>query len=775
LTIRYLLAGAGLLLLGLFMARRTLPEWQVPPRPSRESVQAVRRALENCGATTGDLRLRLRHAPAYPSIYERAFRLLGEKGPEYVRRSSGFSAWTVSGDLRIGNAPVGRIDVSLDASGRIRQFESRAEALSLLLREPSPEDSKARDDFSAKFLDLLSEGEGRGPETRVIQSGGNTISRVWPLAGRPGQPREWLTQTVAGTNVIVLGRELADSSTSAEGIASRKVGRALSFVAFFGVLALTVMVTLGVLLFRRRLSFRIAIVLGALSLASALLSGSALDVLTRAGGWISVVFFVGGLANSAFLVALWAVAESLLRDSVPGFRTSLDALSAGRLGPRAGQAILCGLGIGAGIAGSRFVLLSSAGMLTGRGVFPQTASFSLPFFSFMQNPFVEGIYLAGAMVFFAAALRRLLSKEIADPLAVVAVALINSMAVPIHPWGASLVLTLVEGVFLLFAFRKFGLTGLLVTALSSYLFRDFPATYAYLPQNLMPFVIAFVSLLSVMAAGFVALGRREEIDEEKLGGPEYVRKLEKERRVKYEMDLLSRMQLALLPDKPPLVKGLDIAARSLIATEAGGDLYDFIPDSEGHLWIAAGDVAGHGYSCGIQQAMVKASLLSLVKDGQRPSQVLSEIHRVLRSAGRTKLFTTLLLLKIDPRTGQGLLANAGHPFPLRLFEGQCEEIEIPGLPLGQGPSRKYADVEVTLPAGAALVMASDGLFEGLNRLDVPYGYSRAQAVLTAVGLWRRGADGIVEALLSDLELHAKGAQLSDDTTVVVVKRTALAW
>ena len=42
--------------------------------------------------------------------------------------------------------------------------------------------------------------------------------------------------------------------------------------------------------------------------------------------------------------ALWAVAESLLRDTVPGFSTSLDAFVARRLGPRGGVAILSGLG-----------------------------------------------------------------------------------------------------------------------------------------------------------------------------------------------------------------------------------------------------------------------------------------------------------------------------------------------------------------------------------------------------------------------------------------------
>ena len=163
--------------------------------------------------------------------------------------------------------------------------------------------------------------------------------------------------------------------------------------------------------------------------------------------------------------------------------------------------------------------------------------------------------------------------------------------------------------------------------------------------------------------------RPDSEEEGRLDAPEYVRRLESERRVKYEMDLLSRMQLSLLPEKPPVVDGLDLAVKTVLATEAGGDLFDFVIDDAGTLWIAAGDVSGHGYSCGIQQAMVMAALASLVKAGRRPSEILVEIDRVLRMGRSGRLFTSVALLNLDPKTGKGLLANAGHPYPLLLEEG----------------------------------------------------------------------------------------------------------
>ena len=141
-----------------------------------------------------------------------------------------------------------------------------------------------------------------------------------------------------------------------------------------------------------------------------------------------------------------------------------------------------------------------------------------------------------------------------------------------------------------------------------------------------------------------------------------------------------------------------------------------------------------------------AALSSLVKAGRTPSEILVEIDRVLRMGRSARLFTSVALLRLDPATGSGLLANAGHPFPILLHEGKTTEITGSGLPLGQGPKRTYADVPVEIPRGGVLVIASDGLFEGPDRFDAPYGFDRPRTVLEvdeplapAARLHRRGA------------------------------------
>ncbi|MCM3877814.1 MAG: serine/threonine-protein phosphatase, partial [Thermoanaerobaculia bacterium] len=465
------------------------------------------------------------------------------------------------------------------------------------------------------------------------------------------------------------------------------------------------------------------------------------------------------------------VAESLLRDTVPGFTTSLDAFTAGRLGPRGGRAILAGLGGGAALMGVSLLAFSAAALAVSSGVWPSSPSFPYPLFQAQKGPFYEGAFDTALFALFVALFRFVLPRRFASAAAAVLFALYSSIAMPLHPWGAGFALTLAFAAVLLWAFDRYGLGALLVAAVSSALLRDALVACLHFDGNFFPALLTVVPLLAIAVAGAVGLARPERDEEGRLDAPHYVRRLESERRVKYEMDLLSRMQLSLLPERPPVVPGLELSVKTILATEAGGDLYDFVQDESGALWIAAGDVSGHGYSCGIQQAMVMASLASLVKAGRVPSEILVEIDRVLRMGRRSgRLFTSVALLRLDASTGAGVLANAGHPFPILLHEGKTSEIAGSGLPLGQGPKRTYTDVPFEISKGGVLVIASDGLFEGIDRFDEPYGFDRPRAVLESTSLWRRPPESIIEALLADWRRHVGEGAPSDDTTILVVKR-----
>jgi sigma-B regulation protein RsbU (phosphoserine phosphatase) len=402
-------------------------------------------------------------------------------------------------------------------------------------------------------------------------------------------------------------------------------------------------------------------------------------------------------------------------------------------------------------------------------VAPLDGSIRLPMFRPQASPVGQGIIEAGLVLLAVAAALRLPLIRRTRLGSVVIAALLLSTCLPVSSFWFALTAAAIIGGALVFTYSRFGLTALLTATIVSLALPA--AIYAALHASWLAGTLIATSAISIapLAFGVVGLMRPEETEAGEVRLPAFVRRLEAERRLQHEMDLLARMQLGLLPQKTPDIDGYEIAATSLLATEAGGDLYDFLFDEEGRLWLAAGDVSGHGYSCAIAQAMTKAGLASLVAAEQTPAAVLTRLDRVLRTSGSARTFTSLALLRLDPARGEGLFANAGHPYPMLAVYDAVSEIAMPSLPLGQGPPRTYEDRAVGIGAGDVMLFFSDGLFEASNGAGAAYGFDRLREVLGASR--RLPAQAILDRILADWRRHLGHSPAADDMTIVVLKRT----
>jgi MFS family permease len=527
---------------------------------------------------------------------------------------------------------------------------------------------------------------------------------------------------------------------------------------------LTAVVLLLVLISKRRIDF-----VGGAWIAGFLFVTSAIAILAADPTWMGALSVLGAFFVALWVLLLWSVAESFLRAVTPGAAVSLDALRTGRLGPRGGRSLVSGVAFGALLAGLRLASLAVAVRLP--GAWPEDPSLRFPLFG-VSTPFSLGVMLAAGVAIAMGLADRFLPPRWAPWAATLAAGLAVPFAT-LRPAGWEVAFGVAAAGLLVFLGRRTGLAGLLVAVVSGCLLPVAAFTALHLSWFPVAFAVSAGTPVLLLSLGLVGMGRPEWAERERVRQPAFIRRQEDERRLRYEMDLLARMQLGLLPTSLPQVPGWEIAVRSLLATEAGGDLYDFLLDEDGGLWIAAGDVAGHGYSCAIVQAMTAAALTSIVAAGRAPSEVLQGVDRVIRRGGSHRNFTSLALVRLDPATGQVTMSNAGHPFPLLLaHDGEVEEISLPGLPLGQGPQRRYADLRFEIPPGGALVFCSDGLFEATDLQEVQYGYERPRELLRDLG--DRPAPEILEALLADWRGYMRSdGPPSDDTTVLVVKRKAL--
>ncbi|MEE2973582.1 MAG: HAMP domain-containing protein, partial [Planctomycetota bacterium] len=83
------------------------------------------------------------------------------------------------------------------------------------------------------------------------------------------------------------------------------------------------------------------------------------------------------------------------------------------------------------------------------------------------------------------------------------------------------------------------------------------------------------------------------------------------------LEVAMEVQQNLLPQEPPQVEGLDIAATSIYSDETGGDYFDFPETDEderaGHL-AAIGDVTGHGIGAALIMASARSALRTQLRD-----------------------------------------------------------------------------------------------------------------------------------------------------------------
>ncbi len=237
----------------------------------------------------------------------------------------------------------------------------------------------------------------------------------------------------------------------------------------------------------------------------------------------------------------------------------------------------------------------------------------------------------------------------------------------------------------------------------------------------------------------------------------------------------ARLERGLLPS--PLLlddPGVNIVARYRPSREnalLGGDFYDFVQTPDRTVHVMIGDVAGHGPDEAALGVALRIAWRALTFAGLRGPDRMRELNRILSTErSGSGAFATVLSLAIPPAGPMITAVRAGHPGMLLHHNGTVEWIEPPGAgALGLHDGDWPAD-KVELPAGAGLVLLTDGVFEGHS--------GRGRERLGEEGLLELArslaqlpAAAFVDALIDGAEEMAQAhGGLSDDIAVVRVER-----
>ncbi|MDD9378599.1 serine/threonine-protein phosphatase [Streptomyces sp. ZAF1911] len=239
-----------------------------------------------------------------------------------------------------------------------------------------------------------------------------------------------------------------------------------------------------------------------------------------------------------------------------------------------------------------------------------------------------------------------------------------------------------------------------------------------------------------------------------------------------EAYIADELQRTMLPDSLPQPTGVRLASRYLPAAETarvGGDWYDAIPLPGSRVALVVGDVMGHSMTSAAIMGQLRTTAQTLAQLDLPPAEVLHHLDEQAQRLGSDRMATCLYAV-YDPVSHRITIANAGHPPPVLLhLGGRAEVLRVPpGAPIGVG-GVDFEAVELDAPAGATLVLYTDGLVESRLR-DVWTGIEQLRERLaTTAQLTGLDHPPPLEALCDDI-LDMLGPGDRDDDIALLAAR-----
>jgi sigma-B regulation protein RsbU (phosphoserine phosphatase) len=229
-------------------------------------------------------------------------------------------------------------------------------------------------------------------------------------------------------------------------------------------------------------------------------------------------------------------------------------------------------------------------------------------------------------------------------------------------------------------------------------------------------------------------------------------------------------QQSLIPQKPPALRGWEVAASYRPVIQVGGDIYGWLRmrDSRILFWIA--DATGHGASAALLTALAKLLFHHGSVEHDAPASIMRAVNSDFRNIFGTRSFMTAMCVALDPTSGRANVVGAGHP-PLLVarHDGGTDAIASSAPPLGLVERAQFIETIVDLRRGDAFVLYTDGLFGAANgekpRLT-------PEDLAKMIDLSAPSAEALLMSMMNQATPADGEHSLPDDVAAVAIRRTA---
>lgn len=237
--------------------------------------------------------------------------------------------------------------------------------------------------------------------------------------------------------------------------------------------------------------------------------------------------------------------------------------------------------------------------------------------------------------------------------------------------------------------------------------------------------------------------------------------------LKREMELASKMQTMLIPDKEKLPCNNNICIQAFYHPhfDVGGDYYDVIQLNKDEVGFCIADVSGKGISAAILMSNFQANVHALFKANTSLTDTIHRLNKSVMNSAKGEKFITLFIAKYNYQTRQLKYVNAGHNPPLLYEPGSDTLTPLASGCVGMGMLDELPfvnEAEIIMDKPAKLFCYTDGLVEVIQDSGVEFGTENLEKELTN----NKTLEENIQTIISSQKIMEGSAAIFDDISII---------
>ncbi|OCT15916.1 response regulator [Paenibacillus pectinilyticus] len=239
---------------------------------------------------------------------------------------------------------------------------------------------------------------------------------------------------------------------------------------------------------------------------------------------------------------------------------------------------------------------------------------------------------------------------------------------------------------------------------------------------------------------------------------------ERDKRIKYELDLAKQIQLSVL-SSPLKNDHIEISAVYKPSSELAGDFYAWYPIGPHRYGIILLDMMGHGISSSLVCMYIYSALKDTITGVCEPIRVMQELNRRMNQLHITdsliNYYFTAIYMVLDTEKRTIDYVNAGHPAGVALLDGKVALLTEGCCAIGFFDHIEITQGHATYEKQAQIVLFTDGLTEWIEDEE-------HDGIAEIMGSLKELSTHDPEGLIERIVPSAKSGSPQDDMCLVMI-------